>query len=71
LRKSNSKIEKVTTRLEGNAASELAGIEAHLLADPRTAPMLRAYNGKNSRGQVVRWAISRAWASLQAEMARG
>lgn len=63
--------EKVTTRLDKRAADELDAIEAFLKADPNAAAMMRSYDGVTTRGQVVRWAISRAWATLQREAREG
>jgi ABC-type glutathione transport system ATPase component len=51
------KIDKVT-------ADEIEAIERHLRADPEARHMMRHYDDGFSRGQVVRWAISRTAASL-------
>ena len=58
-------------RLDPDTVQKLASIERELRSDPATGPMLRAYRGAKSRGQIVRWAITRAWTSLRAEAKAG
>lgn len=54
----------ISVRLNQRTQQELERIEKVLRDDPNLGPMLRAQTG-GAQGQIVRWCISRAHASLQ------
>lgn len=55
----------LSVRIDATTAAEIETIERHLKADPKFRLVLRHYDDGYSRGQVVRWAISRAAETLE------
>ena len=54
----------LSVKIDSVTAAELDKIERHLKADPEARHMMRHYEDGYSRGQVVRWAISRTAAAI-------
>lgn len=61
----------LSIKIDADTAAEIDAIERHIKADPKLRHMMRHYDDGFSRGQVVRWAISRTAAALPKKAAAG